>query len=322
MGNVRTVKLADGKYEYDIGDDGCMLAARRHGEDWPAGFENRFDNAFAAALGRVAELEETLVESEDAPPRIESPDDFVRALGDAVEAEKLPGVLGLDDYGVAGGVRLLALVLNDDQQTRVRVSVSTTVDGAAEPGAGFLAEAESAPPPARWALVEVMGHRQHAGRVSEETLAGVKLLRVEALRLDGGVDRYSYAPAAIFSLRDVTEAEARRSVVGKDNRACQAFTSSPVLPGACEHCGHDVPEHDAEDAERKREETIGDDADGDDADGDDDIPFPTVPKWYVVHHADVAGAWWNCVDPDPLTVAISPEEILAVHDAAGGSGHG
>lgn len=55
----KTVKLDDGKYEFDI-EDGQMVAARRHGEFWLAGYEDRFNNALVAALNRVAELEETL----------------------------------------------------------------------------------------------------------------------------------------------------------------------------------------------------------------------------------------------------------------------
>jgi hypothetical protein len=53
---TKTIKLDAGKYEFDIED--CRLkAARRGGEDWPAGLEYRFQHAFVAALLRIEELE-------------------------------------------------------------------------------------------------------------------------------------------------------------------------------------------------------------------------------------------------------------------------
>jgi len=55
---MTTVSLEDGKFEFDM-EDGQMVAARRHGERWRAGFDARFDNAFVAALNRIAELEAT-----------------------------------------------------------------------------------------------------------------------------------------------------------------------------------------------------------------------------------------------------------------------
>ena len=55
---MRTVNLESGKYSFDLSDDGRLVAARRYGEDWPAGYDLRFTNCFVAALARVAELEE------------------------------------------------------------------------------------------------------------------------------------------------------------------------------------------------------------------------------------------------------------------------
>jgi hypothetical protein len=54
---MKTVRLSDGKYEFDL-DDGQMVDARRYGEHWAAGYESRFNHAFVAALLRIAELEE------------------------------------------------------------------------------------------------------------------------------------------------------------------------------------------------------------------------------------------------------------------------
>jgi hypothetical protein len=56
MAATKTVKLADGKYEFDI-QDGQMTQARRNGVFWPAGHEERFNHSFVAALNRILELE-------------------------------------------------------------------------------------------------------------------------------------------------------------------------------------------------------------------------------------------------------------------------
>lgn len=115
-------------------------------------------------------------------------------------------------------------------------------------------------PPTRWAEVEIVGFRRHVGRVSEEVFADKKLLRVAALQPCGRFDLYAYGGAAIFSIHDVTEAEARRLVVPKESRACQAFSPSGALPSACVHCGHDGPDHDREAAEQEREEQDDDES--------------------------------------------------------------
>jgi hypothetical protein len=54
---MKTVSLADGKYEFDM-KDGQMVAARRHGVPWPADFDDRFNHCFVEALNRIIELEE------------------------------------------------------------------------------------------------------------------------------------------------------------------------------------------------------------------------------------------------------------------------
>lgn len=58
--SVRTIKLYDEKYEFDLDGYGLMVAARRNGEDWPAGFELRFTKCFMAALSHIVDLEDEL----------------------------------------------------------------------------------------------------------------------------------------------------------------------------------------------------------------------------------------------------------------------
>ena len=59
-----------------------------------------------------------------------------------------------------------------------------------------------------WAIVEVMGHRQHAGRISEVTRFGAVLLRVDQPVGDGFVTTF-VGGASIYALTVVTEARAR-----------------------------------------------------------------------------------------------------------------
>ena len=214
---MKTVSLADGKYAYDI-DDGQMVAARRHGVDWPAGYADRHHNALVAAIVRVAELEDevgahkahALVAKLRAPLRLDathgepearadraklaheegiigsaesdarvhvrggnlvvllddgfadvvswgrsrelaeqimprpeeergtvvnSAEALLGALGTIVERGMLRGVLGFDDDGTVNGVRLVALVLNDERQTRIRLAIATAPDATANAGA-------------------------------------------------------------------------------------------------------------------------------------------------------------------------------------------
>jgi hypothetical protein len=67
-----------------------------------------------------------------------------------------------------------------------------------------------------WALIEVMGHRHHAGKITEELIAGRLFLRVEALvRIMGPGpavfewDTHFYSPGAIYCLTPTTEDKAR-----------------------------------------------------------------------------------------------------------------
>lgn len=65
--------------------------------------------------------------------------------------------------------------------------------------------------PARWAVIEVMGHDSYAGRVYEETVAGAVLLRVDVPATERGQAYTKYFGAnAIFSMSIVSEEIARR----------------------------------------------------------------------------------------------------------------
>lgn len=75
----------------------------------------------------------------------------------------------------------------------------TGPDFAAPPGP-TLAEEEGW----EWAIVEIFGHRRHAGRIREEERFGARMLRIDVPRAgaDGAIAWVShfYGGAAIFSL--------------------------------------------------------------------------------------------------------------------------
>jgi hypothetical protein len=61
-----------------------------------------------------------------------------------------------------------------------------------------------------WAVVEIMGHVRIAGRVREETVFGVAMIRVDVPEIDGhpAFTRY-YHPQALYSLCPSDETTAR-----------------------------------------------------------------------------------------------------------------
>lgn len=66
-----------------------------------------------------------------------------------------------------------------------------------------------------WAIVEIFGHRKHAGKVREEERFGAKMLRIDVpLKGDpatNGWETHYYGGAAIFSFTLTDEASAMRA---------------------------------------------------------------------------------------------------------------
>lgn len=65
-----------------------------------------------------------------------------------------------------------------------------------------------------WAIVEIMGHRKHAGRVREEERFGVKMLRVDIPNEgdpEKGWTTHYYGGASIFSYTLTDEASVMRA---------------------------------------------------------------------------------------------------------------
>lgn len=60
-----------------------------------------------------------------------------------------------------------------------------------------------------WCFLELMGHRKLAGKVSEATVFGGALIRIDIPGKDGAVATQFYSPAAVYCITPTTEAMAR-----------------------------------------------------------------------------------------------------------------
>jgi hypothetical protein len=72
---------------------------------------------------------------------------------------------------------------------------------------------ESADKPPEWAIVEIFGHRKHAGRISEVERFGAKMLRVDVPtsdKPDAEFVSHFYGGASIFGITYTDEVSARR----------------------------------------------------------------------------------------------------------------
>jgi hypothetical protein len=69
--------------------------------------------------------------------------------------------------------------------------------------------------PERWAIVALMGHRQVAGRISEELVAGTPMLRLDIPLADDTWSTRLFGGAAIYEITYVDEPVAR-AVAARD----------------------------------------------------------------------------------------------------------
>ena len=80
-----------------------------------------------------------------------------------------------------------------------------------------------------WGIVELMGHQRTAGRLSEETIGGANLLRVDVP--DGDTFRTAYYGAsAIYAVHITDERIARSAADGMGRRPPYAYEVSRLLP--------------------------------------------------------------------------------------------
>jgi hypothetical protein len=80
-------------------------------------------------------------------------------------------------------------------------------------GNNYYRAAELPPVPssavvASWAVLELMGHRQAIGRISETTIAGRQMIRIDRIDTEPESPQY-YGPESVYCLTPVTEEQAR-----------------------------------------------------------------------------------------------------------------
>lgn len=110
-----------------------------------------------------------------------------------------------------------------------------------------------------WCLVEIMGHNRYAGRVTEQTLAGSAMLRVEipATSKQPAFSKF-FNPSSVYSITPVDEAIARGLAEKIDHAPVVAYDlpgdflgemrkrqpkGLPLHPIDCDECDDD--DHDA-----------------------------------------------------------------------------
>lgn len=82
-----------------------------------------------------------------------------------------------------------------------------------------------------WAYVEIMGHHQVAGRVTEQTIAGRVMLRVDIPEGDGFRTEF-YGGSSIFKLTPTTEDVVRKLLSRMHTKPVFAYLleERPTLP--------------------------------------------------------------------------------------------
>lgn len=117
------------------------------------------------------------------------------------------------------------------------------------------------PPPDRYAIVALMGHRQVAGRVSEEMFAGAPMCRVDIPLADGTFSTRLFGGSAIYEVTFVAEGVAR-AVAGRDPahpvsvwsaRSLGLLPQHDQLPAHAEDFLEDDEEDEPTDLERVRD---------------------------------------------------------------------
>jgi hypothetical protein len=91
---------------------------------------------------------------------------------------------------------------------------------------------ETAEPFATWAIVELMGHRRLAGRLTEQEIAGKGFLRLDIPGDDTtAAATQFYSPGSVYCITPTTEAVAR-SVAARDRPAPVQRWELETVPAA------------------------------------------------------------------------------------------
>ena len=70
-------------------------------------------------------------------------------------------------------------------------------------------EKQPDPPSQTWAVIELMGHRQAVGAISETVIAGRQMLTVSRVDTEPEGQVQHYGPESVYCLTPVTEDQAR-----------------------------------------------------------------------------------------------------------------
>jgi hypothetical protein len=65
-----------------------------------------------------------------------------------------------------------------------------------------------------WAILELMGHRRLAGKVSEAAIGGGAFIRIDMPMRDGSMSTQFYSPGSIYCITPTTEDIARTMSLG------------------------------------------------------------------------------------------------------------
>lgn len=91
-----------------------------------------------------------------------------------------------------------------------------------------------------WCIVEIMGHHRAAGRVTEETIAGTPMLRIDqpTSRTDLTAFRTTYQPGtSIFRIHPCDEATARLAAAADAKRETYEYDIDNYLARVNERAG-------------------------------------------------------------------------------------
>lgn len=79
-----------------------------------------------------------------------------------------------------------------------------------------------------WAILELMGHRKLAGRVSEANIGGGAFIRIDVPGDGADVATQFYAPGAVYCITPCTEDLARRTAAGCRPAPVTEYELSPA----------------------------------------------------------------------------------------------
>jgi hypothetical protein len=83
----------------------------------------------------------------------------------------------------------------------------------------------------KWAVLELMGHNRHIGRVSEVQLFGSPMGQMEELDEEGNLGKpIHFNAASVYRLTEITEEDARERVKPYVYAALPAVYESGVIP--------------------------------------------------------------------------------------------